>query len=105
MTARGLPQRESRSAARVSATHRFTIGLFVRLRGGFGRFSRASDIYHITGTLPPRAGSPQYRIRNDNELYERVTTEDNLEPLGMSQSGGDATLIEKTFGRARDPGA
>jgi hypothetical protein len=29
--------------------------------------------------LPVKDGSPQYRIRCDEETHERVTTEDNLE--------------------------
>jgi len=99
MTARGLSPRKARSAGRETARHMFAIGQFVRLkRRELARFSGPSDVYHVTGTLPPRAGSPQYRIRNDNELHERVTTEDQLEPLGMSQSRGAARLIERTFG-------
>jgi hypothetical protein len=41
----------------------------------------------------------QYRIRNDDERYERVTTQDSLEPV-RPQSGG-ATLIERTFGHGQ----
>jgi hypothetical protein len=57
-----------------------------------------ADIYRITGTLPGRGDSLQYRIRNDDERHERVTTQDNLEAVDMSQSGNGATLIERTFG-------
>ena len=83
---------------RDTATHLFTVGQTVRLKGGFGRPALPGDIYHITGTLPPRGDSPQYRIRNDDERHERVTTQDDLEPVGMSRSGERATLIERTFG-------
>jgi hypothetical protein len=82
-------------------THIFTIGQTVRLKGSFGTFSKIAEIYHITGTLPPRGGSPQYRIRNDDERHERVTTQDSLEPVRLSQSGGSATLIERTFGHGQ----
>ena len=59
--------------------HRFVIGQSVRLRGRFGLPLNTAEIYRITGTLPARDNSPQYRLRNDEERHERVTTEDNLE--------------------------
>ena len=60
--------------------------------------AKSADIYHITATLPPRGNSPQYRIRNDEERHERVTTQDDLEPVAISQPSDSATLIERTFG-------
>jgi hypothetical protein len=42
-----------------------------------------AEMFRITATLPPRDNSPQYRMRNDEERYERVTTEDNLEEIQM----------------------
>jgi hypothetical protein len=98
MTATNVQQRNARPIRRDSPTHLFTVGQAVRLKGGP---SRSAAIYHITGTLPPRGDSPQYRIRNDGERHERMTTQDNLEPVGMSQSGDGATLIERTFGHAQ----
>jgi hypothetical protein len=88
----------SRPARQEAPAHLFTIGQAVRLKGDFVRPALPADIYHITGTLPPRGDSLQYRIRNDDERYERVTTQDSLEPVDMSQSGSGATLIERTFG-------
>lgn len=61
------------------ATHRYAIGQTVRLKGSFGMSPKAAEIYRVTGTLPAKDNSPQYRIRNDDERHERVTTEDNLE--------------------------
>ena len=90
MTALSLMQR-NRPIRRATAKHLFTIGQAVRLKRGFG------DIYRITGTLPPRENSPQYRVRNEDERHERVTTEDSLEPVGTAQQGDDTTLIERTF--------
>ena len=60
--------------------------------------SRAPEIYHVTATLPARGDSLQYRIRNDGERHERVTTQDSLEPVHLSPAADDATLIERTFG-------
>ncbi len=85
----------------VAATHLFAVGQAVHLRGNFGTFPKTSEVYHITGTLPPRGDSPQYRIRSDGERHERVTTQDSLEPARASQFSEGATLIERTFGHAK----
>jgi len=63
--------------------HRFAIGQSVRLRGRFGMPLDTAEMFRITATLPPRDNSPQYRMRNDEERYERVTTEDNLEEIQL----------------------
>ena len=83
-----------------AATHLFTVGQVVRLKSGFDRLSQPENVYRITGTLPPKGDSPQYRIRNDEERYERVTTQDNLEPTRVSPGGASATLIDRTFGKS-----
>jgi hypothetical protein len=101
MTATSTLGRNSRPIRRDTATHLFMVGQAVRLKGGFGRPALPGDIYHITGTLPPRGDSPQYRIRNDDERHERVTTQDDLEPVSMSRSDERATLIERTFGHGQ----
>lgn len=59
--------------------HRFAIGQSVRLRNRFGQSTTTAETYRITGTLPEKDNSPQYRIRNDSERHERVMTEDSLE--------------------------
>ena len=94
-------RRTTRPIRQEAPTHLFTVGQTVRLRSGFGRLSLPVDIYHITGTLPPWGGSPQYRIRNDEERHERVTTQDSLEPVGISPLRDDAALIERTFGHGQ----
>lgn len=98
MTSTSFIQRTARQFRREVPTHLFAVGQSVKLKGGFPRPALAGDIYRITGTLPPRGDSLQYRIRNDDERHERVTTEDSLEPVDISQSGSGATLIERTFG-------
>ena len=71
--------------------HRFAVGQTVRLKGSFGMSPNAAEVYRVTGKLPARDNSPQYRIRNDEERHERVTTEDNLEETGTPQPlAGDA---------------
>ncbi|WP_337918712.1 hypothetical protein [Pseudaminobacter soli (ex Zhang et al. 2022)] len=113
MTAASTLQRHPRPIRRDPTTHLFTVGQAVRLKGGFGQTSQFADIYRITGTLPARGESPQYRIRSDDERHERVTTQDSLEPVRISPAGDGAALIERTFGhgqgtetqQSRDPKA
>jgi hypothetical protein len=61
------------------AIHRFAVGQSVRLKSTFGLPTGTPSTYRVTAILPERNNSPQYRIRSDEERYERVTTEDNLE--------------------------
>jgi hypothetical protein len=85
----------------AAATHLFALGQIVRPRRNFGTFQGTAGTYRITGILPPRGGSPQYRIRNEDERHERVTTQDSLEAVLNSQSSEGATLIERTFGHGQ----
>ena len=91
-------QRNARPIRYETATHLFTTGQIVRLKGGFGLQSQSADTYRITATLPPRGDSQQYRIRNDGEHYERVATQDSLEPVSISPAGPSGALIDGTFG-------
>jgi hypothetical protein len=61
------------------APHRFAVGEVVRLTSRIGDWLKTDEVYRITGTLPARDNSLQYRIRSDNERYERVAIEDSLE--------------------------
>jgi len=61
--------------------YRFTIGQIVRLKSRMGLAPRTAEFYRITATMPLRDNLPQYRIRNENEQYERVMTEDVLEEV------------------------
>lgn len=69
--------------------HRFTIGQTVRLKGTLGRVPANAETYRIMATLPPLNNSPQYRIRNDAERHDRVTTEDRLERAHGPQGRDD----------------
>jgi len=98
LTITNKPPPNARTVRHDAAIHLFAVGQAVRMRAGLGGATLSSDIYHITGTLPPRGGSPQYRIRNDDERHERVITQASIEPLDMSRSGCGPTLLETTFG-------
>lgn len=63
-------------------THRFVVGQAVRMKRQFGLSPSMAEDYRITAIMPAREDkSPQYRIRNDDERHERVTTEDSLEEI------------------------
>ena len=100
MTATDFLRRQAGPIRRETATHLFTVGQAVRLRSGFRGPFRFEGIYHITGTLPPMGDLPQYRIRSDDERYERVTTQESLEAVFIS-AGESATLTEGTFGHGQ----
>src|ERR1700722_15028882 len=94
-------QRNARPIRYEAATHLFTTGQIVRLKGGFGLQSQSADTYRITATLPPRGDSQQYRIRNDGEHYERVATQDSLEAVRISPAGPRGALFEGPFGAGK----
>ena len=98
MTITSAQQRNVHSNRREPATHLFAVGQMVRLRGSLGTFPRSAETYRVTATLPPRGDSPQYRIRNDDERYERMVTQDSLGPVSTLQAGEGKTLMERTFG-------
>jgi hypothetical protein len=91
-------QRNVRPVRYEAATHLFTTGQTVRLKGGFGLQSQSAHTYRITATLPPKGDSQQYRIRNDGENYERVATQDSLEAVSIRPASPGGALIEGTFG-------
>jgi hypothetical protein len=94
-------QRNSPPIRYEAATHLFTTGQIVRLKGGFGLQSQSADTYRVTAMLPPRGDSQQYRIRNEAEHYERVATQDSLEAVSITPAGPTRALIEGTFGASQ----
>ena len=60
-------------------SHLFAIGQTVRMKSRSGLAQKTAELFQIKSRLPVKDGSPQYRIRSEQETYERVTTEDNLE--------------------------
>lgn len=83
---------------REPVTHLFAIGEIVRMKGSF---AKPADIYHITARLPAKGDELQYRIRNDDERHERVTTQGNLEATASLPVSSGASLVERTFGSAQ----
>jgi hypothetical protein len=101
MTATSFTRRNIRPTHHDAPTHLYALGQSVRLKGSFSTFPKSTEIYHVTGRLPPRGDSLQYRIRSDSERYERVTTEDSLEPVPVPPDDESVTLLERTFGHGQ----
>lgn len=95
MTLNHNTRHHARPARREAATHIFAVGEIVRIRGGL---AKTAETYQVTARLPARGDELQYRIRNNDERHERVTTQGNLEAIGAEPASGAETLIERTFG-------
>ena len=78
----------SRRAPTASvATHRFELGQTVRLTGGLWP---SGNVYRITAMLPPVGDSPQYRIRNEAEKFDRMAPQSALE---LANAGDDSSKL------------
>ncbi len=73
------------------STHLFSVGQYVRLKRKYGLSPATAENYRVTGVLPARDNSPQYRIRSDEEKHDRVATEDTLDAMD-AVDGQFATL-------------
>jgi hypothetical protein len=86
----------------------FSVGQTVRLKARIGVSSKTAELYHITAVLPASGNYPQYRVRNDDERHERMTSEDDLESVGPSPFRQDVAHDRRTGGpetEARQMGA
>lgn len=63
--------------------HRFFIGQSVRLASRFGAGKTDELLFTVTGRMPEKDNSPQYRIRSDEERHERVASEDTLQAISQ----------------------
>lgn len=69
-----IQQREPNPVER----HRFSVGDKVRVISTSGMWFKHGIDYRVTAALPPQAGKLQYRIKNEQEPYERVVSESQL---------------------------
>jgi hypothetical protein len=72
---------EKRVARPIKAApvHRYKAGDRVRVNGHRSMLQRAEGAYRVLATLPFEGNALQYRVRNDEERYERIVSEDDLE--------------------------
>ena len=95
MTTPPTTTQRNKPSRRVAAeTHAFRSGQSVRLKNAI---LTSGKVYLITARLPTNGASPQYRIRNSEENFERMACEADLELLSPSPSRADAA-IEELFG-------
>lgn len=67
--------------------HRFSVGDDVRVISTSGMWFKHGVDYRVTAALPPQAGKLQYRIKNEQEPFERVVSESQLaSPAARNQS-------------------
>lgn len=70
--------------------HRFSVGQPVRLPNRLGMLKTNDMVFTVTGKMPAKGNSPQYRIRSEEERHERVVTEDMLEAVAQELEIVDA---------------
>jgi hypothetical protein len=75
------PVRRMPGPTRNRTTHRFAVGDHVLVGPRTGSIPRAAGAYVIIAALPAEAGPLQYRVRNEDELYERVVVESDISEL------------------------
>ncbi|WP_445679573.1 hypothetical protein [Radicibacter daui] len=97
-TAPGTAKAKGRAAPGDPFRHLYAIGQTVRLRYDFRHPASYAEVYRITATLPPEGGAPQYRLRNEDENFERVARQDVLEPMRPTAADRQDALIARTFG-------
>ena len=61
--------------------HRFAVGKMVRLSEMTRSRSAASGPYEVLAHLPEREGELQYRIKSEQEPYQRIIKENELEAV------------------------
>jgi len=76
-----LMQRRTPIPTRGPTRHRFSVGDHVLVGPRTGSIPRAAGAYIIVAALPAEAGPLQYRVRNEDELYERVVVESDISEL------------------------
>jgi hypothetical protein len=66
--------------------HLYLVGQTVTLNPGAGFVSKTGDTFTVRAQLPPLGDVLQYRIKSDDEPYERVVAETQL--TRASPNGG-----------------
>jgi len=72
-------ERRVARATKAAPSHRYAVGDRVKLNGHRGSLQRADGAYEVLARLPHEGGPLQYRVRSDEERYERIVIEEDLE--------------------------
>jgi len=62
-------------------THRFAVGQRLSMSAGGRDISRGGAICSVVFLLPYEGGALRYRVRSDNENFERIVDEADLTPV------------------------
>ena len=76
-------RRQSRISA-VHPAHRFHIGDRLSMANGGRTIARVASVCRVVSLLPDEGGPLRYRVRSENEGFERIVDESDLSPLGES---------------------
>jgi hypothetical protein len=60
--------------------HRYSIGDLLVLKEGPVRLARSDGACKVLATLPETGGSRQYRVRFENESFDRCVAETDIDP-------------------------
>ena len=71
--------------------HRFVVGQRLAMAPGGREFARGAATCSVVSLLPHEGGPLRYRVRSDNESYERIVDENDLSPLPSDPEGLIAT--------------
>jgi hypothetical protein len=77
----------------ATLNHLFHNGQAVRFKN---TMLSAGGVYQIVASLPPLGATPQYRIRSENEKFERMASESDIELAGdppLSEGGARAAKL------------
>jgi hypothetical protein len=68
-------------AIRVGRSHRFDVGQRLSMAPGGRDISRGASPCRVVFLLPYEGGALRYRVRSENENFERIVDETDLLPL------------------------
>lgn len=77
----------------TTIAHLYLVGQTVTLNRGAGFVSKAGDTFKVSAQLPPSGDVLQYRIKSDEEPYERVVAESQL-TQGSSTGGSNEGIFD-----------
>jgi hypothetical protein len=68
-------------SSQLNKVHRFAVGQRLSMAPGGREVSRGASACIVVFLLPYEGGALRYRVRSDNETYERIVDEADLKPI------------------------
>ena len=79
--------------------HQFTVGQIVELKPSVMRLAAAGQ-YEVTLLMPEpdvSSASPRYRIKSDEEIYQRIVPESDLTLSTRPTAGSSVDMLGQAF--------